>query len=306
MPLGSAIAKRCLNDCHGHGFCDPILGLCRCLAAYDGADCRHDEHVTCPNHCSGHGRCSQQGLCYCMPDFEGADCAARVPEPGNYRQGADGVAQADQVAVAAHGMSTEEHAERGRGSSGMQTGGGGQVLEKAEGNVSDLIEEEGSEETEGEELRHTPKGKPAAISAMLPASKPLPATAESNLSNTMGEAKQAVARAHQGLQIGSGSRARQRRHGWAADEGHFPLVQLATWLLLFALAAVFFFGQQKRGPGSRTRKVSTPSDMPPPPERRGGAAGPVQAATSSTHPDVSTARRATEGAGGEVLGVKES
>ena len=37
LPLGGAPPKRCLNDCHAHGFCDPVLGLCRCLRGRGGA-----------------------------------------------------------------------------------------------------------------------------------------------------------------------------------------------------------------------------------------------------------------------------
>jgi len=84
--LRGAAAKRCLNDCNERGFCDPILGLCRCLRAYDGEDCSADEHVSCPNHCSGHGRCSEHGLCYCMADYEGADCAVLVSEGERARE----------------------------------------------------------------------------------------------------------------------------------------------------------------------------------------------------------------------------
>jgi len=84
--LRGAAAKRCLNDCNGRGFCDPILGLCRCLRAYDGEECSADEHVACPNHCSGHGRCSEHGLCYCMPDYEGTSCDVLVREGERTRE----------------------------------------------------------------------------------------------------------------------------------------------------------------------------------------------------------------------------
>ena len=87
QPLFGKAAKRCLNDCNGHGFCAPLLGLCRCLQAYDGADCSDDDHVSCPNHCSGHGRCADNGFCYCMSDYTGVDCSVPRLSPSGESRG---------------------------------------------------------------------------------------------------------------------------------------------------------------------------------------------------------------------------
>ena len=71
--------------------------MCRCLQAYDGADCSEDHHVACPNHCSGHGRCSDHGLCYCMHEYHAPDCSQflryrgdRGREGGRGREGERG------------------------------------------------------------------------------------------------------------------------------------------------------------------------------------------------------------------------
>ncbi|DAZ92410.1 TPA: hypothetical protein N0F65_000194 [Lagenidium giganteum] len=41
-------------ECSGAGFCDRNSGQCKCLAGFEGADC---QRASCPNGCSGHGRC---------------------------------------------------------------------------------------------------------------------------------------------------------------------------------------------------------------------------------------------------------
>lgn len=298
MPLAGAVAKRCLNDCHGHGFCDPILGLCRCLQAYDGADCRHDQHVTCPNQCSGHGRCSQQGLCYCMPDFQGADCSERLVDTHGQRQAAAGEREQTgptAVAVRTDGTSTGRHQEGVGNASVEQLGGGG---DHGESDARALAH--GGDEADSEALEAAPNGQPPAMSG----SKTWAAPKKPDQSDSIGEAKQAVARAHQGLRTGRRTRAERQRHGWAGDESHFPLVQLATWLFLFALAAVFFFGQQRRGPRPRPTGMQGHVHLPPAPAR--GPAGLPPAPASSAIPGDAHAGRAAAGGGEAAAGVKES
>jgi hypothetical protein len=80
-------------------------GICRCLKGFEGPSCNR---MSCPNKCSGHGRCMSlaeaassfdgQALnrsliytdwdadmvrgCVCDPGFEGYDCSERPCEVG--------------------------------------------------------------------------------------------------------------------------------------------------------------------------------------------------------------------------------
>ena len=85
------------TECSSRGVCDYAEGVCQCFEGYEGKACRR---TSCPNDCSGHGRCltnvevdfmytshtpfndqfwdkdlTQQ--CVCDRGFEGWDCSQR-------------------------------------------------------------------------------------------------------------------------------------------------------------------------------------------------------------------------------------
>lgn len=90
-------AVRQYSECSSRGTCDYATGQCKCFSGYEGKGCRRS---SCPNGCSGHGRCvsntdvsgtwsymknndqfwdqemTQQ--CSCDRGFTGYDCSDRV------------------------------------------------------------------------------------------------------------------------------------------------------------------------------------------------------------------------------------
>lgn len=107
-------AFRKYTECSSRGNCNYATGVCNCFAGYEGRGCRR---TSCPNKCSGHGKCmlnqelngyqyhstnkynsqfwdqdrSQQ--CVCDRGFTGFDCSQRVCAYGdnphsNCREGA--------------------------------------------------------------------------------------------------------------------------------------------------------------------------------------------------------------------------
>jgi hypothetical protein len=47
-------AVRQYAECSSRGTCDYATGQCKCFDGYEGKGCRRS---SCPNDCSGHGRC---------------------------------------------------------------------------------------------------------------------------------------------------------------------------------------------------------------------------------------------------------
>jgi len=65
------------SDCSGNGFCRH--GICLCMPGFAEHDCMSRMH--CPNRCSGHGRCLNDGRCSCSIGFGGRDCNVPMPCP---------------------------------------------------------------------------------------------------------------------------------------------------------------------------------------------------------------------------------
>jgi hypothetical protein len=63
------------SDCHGNGVCK--AGVCMCVQPFTGPAC---ERITCPNQCSGTGRCDlSTGVCFC---YNATQLAAIYPTDG--------------------------------------------------------------------------------------------------------------------------------------------------------------------------------------------------------------------------------
>jgi len=92
-------AFRPYTECSSRGNCNYATGVCTCFAGYEGRGCRR---TSCPNKCSGHGKCmlnqevgsyqyhsvnkynsqfwdqSRSQQCVCDRGFTGYDCSQRI------------------------------------------------------------------------------------------------------------------------------------------------------------------------------------------------------------------------------------
>jgi hypothetical protein len=61
------------SECSGQGLCARGTGVCECFPGYEGKAC---QRTSCPNSCSGHGRCEYiENLGYAATAFDFADAA---------------------------------------------------------------------------------------------------------------------------------------------------------------------------------------------------------------------------------------
>merc|ERR1711991_1217852 len=57
-----------MGECSGQGICARDTGSCECFPGYEGKACQRQ---TCPNSCSGHGRCQYiENLGYATTPFD--------------------------------------------------------------------------------------------------------------------------------------------------------------------------------------------------------------------------------------------
>ena len=70
-----------VQDCSGHGACNPLDGTCSCATGYFGPDAYSCPYRHCPTNatgatCGGHGTCDiTTGLCACAAGWSKADCS---------------------------------------------------------------------------------------------------------------------------------------------------------------------------------------------------------------------------------------
>ncbi|XP_020244315.1 uncharacterized protein LOC109822512 [Asparagus officinalis] len=64
---------QCPNSCTFNGDC--VEGSCRCFLGFKGHDC---SKRSCPNNCSGRGKCQPNGICACENGRTGVDCSTAI------------------------------------------------------------------------------------------------------------------------------------------------------------------------------------------------------------------------------------
>merc|ERR1711968_39598 len=76
--LGPSCQKQVsVSSCHGVGYYNAKNKSCTCKRGYGGAECGRVVPATCPDDCSGHGKClTTIGVCDCDLGWKGESCAA--------------------------------------------------------------------------------------------------------------------------------------------------------------------------------------------------------------------------------------
>jgi len=104
IPAGGNLGgKHAYTECSSRGVCNRDSGECECFPGYEGRGCRRS---TCPNDCSGHGRClynyqinsavntyvdfnnqdwdqKKSRQCVCDAGYSGVDCSERMCPKGD-------------------------------------------------------------------------------------------------------------------------------------------------------------------------------------------------------------------------------
>lgn len=104
IPAGGRLGgKHAYTECSSRGTCNRDSGECECFPGYEGRGCRR---TTCPNDCSGHGRClynyqintnvksyvdfdnqdwdqKKSRQCVCDAGYSGVDCSERMCPRGD-------------------------------------------------------------------------------------------------------------------------------------------------------------------------------------------------------------------------------
>ncbi|ETV84349.1 hypothetical protein, variant [Aphanomyces astaci] len=77
IPSSASLAHQTVLECSGRGLCNRTSGTCLCVPGYEGNAC---QRTSCPNNCSGHGRCLS------VSDWSASTSALPLSTPTTYSQ----------------------------------------------------------------------------------------------------------------------------------------------------------------------------------------------------------------------------